>query len=96
MSINIVGLQLRSVISHLILLCLISICTNRKISDKSLRSLVLTRLPDEKNLALSRLKAFADDNFIEAQAVQFPFDRVENVVGKGENAGYHRRVKSFH
>ena len=45
-------------------------------------------LPDENKLPLSKLKAFADDNSNVAQMVQFFWDRVENIVGKGENAGY--------
>ena len=45
-------------------------------------------LPDEKILALPKLEAFADDNFIVAQMVQFFSDRSENIVGKGESAGY--------
>ena len=33
-------------------------------------------------LALSKLKAF-----VVAQMMQFLFDKIENIVGKGENAG---------
>ena len=47
-------------------------------------------LPNGKLLDQPILKAFADDNFKVAQMVQFFFDRVENIVGKGENAGYHQ------
>ena len=43
---------------------------------------------DDKILDLSKLKVFADDNSIVAQMVQFFSDRVESIVGKGENAGY--------
>ena len=32
------------------------------------------------------MKAFGDDNFSRAHMVQFLFDRLENIVGKGENA----------
>ena len=39
-------------------------------------------------LALSKMKTFLDINFTMAQMVQSFFDRVENIVGKGENAGY--------
>ena len=46
-------------------------------------------LPDDKILLLSKLKAFAD-NLIVAEMVQFFCDRVRNIVGKGENAGYQR------
>ena len=45
-------------------------------------------LPHGKILDLSKLKAFADDSFKVSQMVQFCIDRVENIVGKGENAGY--------
>ena len=45
-------------------------------------------IPDDKILALSRLKLFADDNFIVAQMVQFLRERVDNIVGKGQNAGF--------
>ena len=45
-------------------------------------------LPHSTSLDLSKLKAFADDNFKVVQMVHFYFDRVENMVGKGENAGY--------
>ena len=46
-----------------------------------------TRLPDDKILALSKLKAFVDENFSMAQIVQILIDRLENIVGKGENTG---------
>ena len=36
----------------------------------------------------SKLKAAADNNFIVAQMVQVFFIMLENIVGKGENAGY--------
>ena len=49
---------------------------------------VFNPLPDDKSLALSKLKAFADDNFIVAETVQNFDDRAEKNVGKGENAGY--------
>ena len=45
-------------------------------------------LPDDKILPLSKLKAFADDNFIVAQIAKFFFNRVENIVEKGENADF--------
>ena len=34
-----------------------------------------------------KFKAFADDNLKVAKMAKFVFDRVENVVGIGENAG---------
>ena len=44
-------------------------------------------LPDYKILALSKLKAFADDNSNIYHNVKFFFHCVENIVEKGENAG---------
>jgi hypothetical protein len=34
------------------------------------------------------LKGFADDKMKVLKKMNFVFDRVENIVGKGENAGY--------
>ena len=48
----------------------------------------LNSLPNDKNSAWSKLKAFADDKVKVAKMMIFLFDRVENIVGKGENAGY--------
>ena len=49
----------------------------------------LNPVPDDKILPLSKLKAFADDNFDVAQIVKFFSSRVEkNIVEKGENAGF--------
>ena len=45
-------------------------------------------LADNKTLGLFELKAFADKYFTEAQKDQIFFDRVENIVGTGENAHY--------
>ena len=39
-------------------------------------------------LAQSRLKAFADDKLSVAKTMISVFDRIENIVGNGENAGY--------
>ena len=36
----------------------------------------------------SKLKAFADDKVNVTQKLKFDFQGVENIVGKGENAGY--------
>ena len=48
----------------------------------------LNSLPEDLFLALSKLKAFADDKFNVTQSTTFVFLRAENIVGKGENAGY--------
>ena len=50
--------------------------------------LFFNSLPNEKNLALPRLKAFTDDKINMAQKLKLDLRRVENIVGKGENAGY--------
>ena len=44
--------------------------------------------PKGKFLDVTKLKAFADDKLKVAKMTIFLFDRVENTVGKGENAGY--------
>ena len=45
-------------------------------------------LPQDKILDCSKLKPFADDKIKVFKIMIFDFDRVENIVGKGENAGY--------
>ena len=45
-------------------------------------------LPKDKILDLSRLEAFADNNLNANEKLKFALGRVENIVGKGENAGY--------
>ena len=45
-------------------------------------------LPEDKILASSKMQAFVDDNCNVAQMVQSFSDRLENIVEKGENAGY--------
>ena len=45
-------------------------------------------LPNDKILDRSKLKAFPDDKTKLLKKMIFVFDRVENIVGKGENAGY--------
>ena len=46
-------------------------------------------LPNDKILDQTKLKAFADDTFNVAQMLTFVFDRIDNIVGKGEKASYH-------
>ena len=36
----------------------------------------------------SKLKAFADNKIDMTEKLKFVFGRIENIVGKGENAGY--------
>ena len=45
-------------------------------------------LPSDKILDWSNLKAFADDIIKILEMMIFVFDRVENIVGRGEKAGY--------
>ena len=45
-------------------------------------------LPNDKILALTKFKVFADDKIIVTQKWNFVLGRVENIVGKGETAGY--------
>ena len=45
-------------------------------------------LPDDKILDWSKLKAFADDKLKLAKIMVLVLNRVENIVGKGENAGF--------
>ena len=45
-------------------------------------------LPHDKILDLTKLKAFADDNINVAKMMISVSNRAENIVGKGENAGY--------
>ena len=48
----------------------------------------LNSLPNDKILNWSKLKAFADDKINVTVKLKFVLGRVENIVGKGENAGY--------
>ena len=45
-------------------------------------------LPNDKFLDWSKLKAFADEKINATRKLNFVLGRVENIVGKGENAGY--------
>ena len=47
-------------------------------------------LPNNKMLVFAKLKVFVDDKFNVAKTVIFVVcNRVENIAGKGENAGKH-------
>ena len=45
-------------------------------------------MPHNTILEQSRMKDFADDKINLTQTLNFVLERVENIVGKGENAGY--------
>ena len=49
---------------------------------------MLNPLPNDKILASSKLKAFADHKTTEAKIIIFIIDRPKNIVGKGENADF--------
>ena len=50
--------------------------------------MVFNPSPNNEISNLSRLKAFADYRMNVVQMMNYVFDRAENIVGKGENAGY--------
>ena len=66
-----------------ILCSLILIYTACKISTRCFHP-----LPNNEILTWTKLKAFADNEFSFAKMVISILDRVENIVGKRENAGY--------
>ena len=45
---------------------------------------MINALPDDKILALSKLKAFTDNRSYATQNIKFIFHNTENIVGKGE------------
>ena len=57
----------------------------KMLSTNNETELDINPLPNDKFLDATKLKAFADDRF---NVAIFLFDRAENTVGKGENAGY--------
>ena len=68
---------------------------NLAIAVKAVTSLeiyLVNSLPKDKILDETKLKAFADDKINVAWMMISVFDRVENFVGKGENAGYQHFV----
>ena len=53
-------------------------------------------IPGEKLLGLPKLQAFEAENFSVAEIVQCFFNGIENIVGKGENAGSRYFYRSYH
>ena len=49
--------------------------------------LCVNSLPNNKILDMTKVKAFADSEINEVQVMISVFDRVENIVEQGENAG---------
>ena len=54
----------------------------------SLHNEAFNPLPNDKILHWSELKAFADNKMKVTESLKFDWERVENIVGKGENASY--------
>ena len=51
---------------------------------------ILVSLPNDKISDCSKLKAFADDKINVTEKLKFVLRKVNNIVGKAENAGYQR------
>ena len=49
---------------------------------------ILNSLPNDKILDWFKLKAFEDNRLNMNQKINFVLRRIENIVGKGENADY--------
>ena len=54
---------------------------------KEITILEINPLPHNEIMDLTKLKVFADNKLNITKMTTFLFDRVENFVGKGENAG---------
>ena len=53
------------------------------------KELLFTKsLPNNKIFDWSKFKAFADDKINVNEKLKYVFGRIENIVGKGENASY--------
>ena len=49
---------------------------------------MINSLPNDKFSDWSKLKGFADDKINVTEKLKFVLGKIENIVGKGENAGY--------
>ena len=65
-------------------------CTFAKDGDRCLLffRVIIHPLPNNKILDWSKFKAFAENKIHVAENLTFVLQRVENIVGKGKNAGY--------
>ena len=62
-------------------------CTQKKFFDQENREkLLFNPLQCDKILDWSKLKTFADDNLNVRRKMVYIIDRVENIMGKSENA----------
>ena len=57
-------------------------------SSTNILQLKINSLPSDKIFDWSKLKAFVDDTINVNEKFKFGLGKVENIVGKGENAGY--------
>ena len=57
-------------------------------STNSTAVISFNSLPNDKIMVLSKFKAFANDKINVIANLKFAFERVENIVGIGESAGY--------
>ena len=60
----------------------------RKITSIEPHFKCINSLPNEKSLEWPELKGFADDKVNETPKLRCVLRRVENIGGKGKNAGY--------
>ena len=67
---------------------LLQIQSSDIMNDTQMTMFVFKPVPNDKILAWSKLIAFADNMLNVALMTISLFDRIENTVGKGENAGY--------
>ena len=58
------------------------------VSSDRVGLLIFSPLPDEKILGLPKLKTFEDDKLNVTEDTEVVFHRIENIVGKEQNAGY--------
>ena len=58
-----------------------------KVMESRLKVRLFKSLPNDNILDWSKLKAFADDKIILNEKLEFVLEIIENIVGKGENAG---------
>ena len=68
---------------------------SHKKSTKFFSLVYLNPLPNNKTLNLSNLKGFTDNSLNMYQNFKFDLGRVENIVGKGENAGNWEKKKTL-
>ena len=67
----------------------LNIGSNQNLTDEPCSvEMWLNSLPNDKIMALDNLKRFADNKLDVAKIILSVFDRIENTVGKWDNAGY--------